>query len=153
MTLLQLEGVRHTPMCMDTTMISLGNFQPTLYMIRGRGNYAELCFTWCVQFTYVVGVKRPPHLASGHVTLYALRMTLFHASKIGNSQPLHISLLLHLYRTAEKSVHKTRSLSKACGVPSLQILYCMVPPSTQQTEVITTIYGARCVVITYNGRQ
>ena len=108
-------------------------------MIRGSGDYAEVCFTWCVLWYHctvafhLAGVQRPPHLASGHVTLDALRMTLFHASKIGSSQPLHISLPLHLHRTAGKSVNKTRSLSKACGVPSLQILYCMVPPSTQQT--------------------
>ena len=148
----------------DTTMTSYGNFQPTLYMTRGRGDYAEHCFTWCVLWYHctvafhLAGVQQQPHLASGHVTLDAVRRTLFHESTIGSSQPLHISLPLHLHRTAEKSVHKTRSLSKACGVPSLQILYCMVPPSTQQTEVrlcttITIRYGARGVVITYNGRQ
>ena len=74
-----------------------------------------------------------PHLVS--VTFDTLHMTLFHASTIGSSQPLHISLPPRLHRTAEKLVHKTCSLSKVCGVPSIQILYCMVPPSTQQTEV------------------
>ena len=38
----------------ETTMTSLGNFQPTLYMIRGRGDYAELCFT-CV-FSGIIGL-------------------------------------------------------------------------------------------------
>ena len=32
---------------------------------------------------HLAGVQRPPHLASGHVTLDALRRTLFHESKIG----------------------------------------------------------------------
>ena len=50
-----------------------------------------------------------PHLAS--VIFDALQMTLFHASKIGSSRRLHISLPLRLHRTAEKSVHRTRMWS------------------------------------------
>ena len=147
-----IEGSQTHPVPhVETTMTSLGNFRPALNM--------SIALPGCSLYLLWYGPSgispsrgpTTPHLAS--VTFDALHMTLFRASKIGSSQPLHISLPLHLNRTAEKSVHKTRSLSKACGVPSLQILYRMVPPSTQQTEVrlcmtITTRYGARGVVIT-----
>ena len=39
----------------ETTMTSLGNFQPALYMIRGRGDYAELYITWCVLWYHWFG--------------------------------------------------------------------------------------------------
>ena len=100
-----IEGSQTHPVPhVETTMTSLGNFRPALNM--------SIALPGCSLYLLWYGPSgispsrspTTPHLAS--VTFDALHTTLFRASKIGSSQPLHISLPLHLHRTTEKSVHK-----------------------------------------------